>query len=114
MALAARKGMVCASFCVSPPRRLQIKNDRNIIFIAAAVAAYLLNRRAAFAGSLVAHGTAFPRFAAVAALGAILNGSIVAATLSAVDTHYMYAQLAATAVALSVTYGINKAWTFAS
>lgn len=35
VALAGRKGLVRASFCVSPPTGLQIKNDRNIILISA-------------------------------------------------------------------------------
>lgn len=77
-----------------------------------AVIAYLLNRRLAFAGTTVAHGVATLRFAGVAAIGAVLNGGIVAVLSMAVHAHYLYLQIVATVTVLLITYVTNKAWTF--
>lgn len=80
--------------------------------VVGAAISYLLNRRLAFAGTTVAHAAAILRFSGVAAIGAILNGGIVAALSAAVHVHYLCSQIVATVIVLLMTYVTNKAWTF--
>ena len=79
--------------------------------VVGAAISYLLNRRLAFAGTTVPHSAAIIRFAGVAAIGAALNGGIVA-VLSTAVAHYLYSQIVATVMVLLMTYVTNKAWTF--
>jgi len=78
--------------------------------IAGALVNYVLNHRFTFA-SRRAHGTALPRFAAVAAIGIVLN-ALVVATLVNAGAHYLVAQVAATGLVLVAGYLANRAWTF--
>lgn len=80
--------------------------------VVGAAISYLLNRRLAFAGTTVPHSAAILRFAGVAAIGAILNGGIVAVLSTAFHVHYLSSQIVATVVVLLMTYVTNKAWTF--
>lgn len=80
--------------------------------VVGAAIAYLLNRRLAFASTTVPHSAAILRFAGVAAIGAALNGGIVAGLSTAVHAHYIYSQIVATVIVLLMTYVTNKIWTF--
>ncbi len=77
------------------------------------VVAYLGNRRYTFSFSEVGHARAMPRFAAVAAAGAVLNGLIVGAG-AALGVHYLLAQVLATVLVMLATYQLNRIWTFDS
>lgn len=55
----------------------------------------------------------WPRFQATALLGALLGMGVVAAT-QALGGHYLVGQVAATLLALLLTYAINRRWTFAA
>lgn len=77
-----------------------------------ALVAYLGNRRFTFL-TRAPHLRAAPRFLAVAALGAALNGLIVWAGVSVIGLHYLLAQAFATCIVLFITYWLNRVWTFA-
>lgn len=77
-----------------------------------ALIAYAGNRRFTFSNSS-SHARTFPRFIFVAALGALLNGAVVWVGVSLMGWHYLMAQLVATLLALLITYGLNRSWTFA-
>lgn len=53
-----------------------------------------------------------PRFLTVAVMGATLNSLIVWIGISA-EIHYMLAQFFATLIVVSLTYNLNKYWSFA-
>jgi putative flippase GtrA len=72
---------------------------------------YALNHRFTFR-SRKAHGTAFPRFALVAAAGIVLNALVLAAVLAIAGPHYLVAQLVATCAVLAAGFLANRAWTF--
>jgi putative flippase GtrA len=74
--------------------------------------AYALNRRLAFAGTTAPHGRALPRFLATAALGAACSGACVWAGTALAGLHYLLAQVGATLLAMVLTYGVNRRWTF--
>lgn len=76
-----------------------------------AVVAYLGNRHLTFAKSPTRHRHAAPRFAAVALLGALLNGAIVGLAV-ALGCHYAVAQVSATLSVLLLTFQLNKTWSF--
>jgi len=76
-----------------------------------AAASYAANRRLTFA-SATPHSIAVPRFIAVALLGAALNAAIVWAVLHGIGWHYLVAQAIATVLILSLTFGLNRRWTF--
>jgi putative flippase GtrA len=76
-----------------------------------ALAGYAGNRRFTFS-SRAPHGQALPRFAAVAAFGAIASGSIVLAGTELLRLHYLVAQLIATALILWTGFVLNRRWTF--
>lgn len=78
--------------------------------LAGAAVAYLLNRRVTFSVP-VPHRQALPRFAAVAVLGALLNGAIVGSAIRW-GAHYLAAQVAATLAVLLLTFQLNKTWSF--
>jgi putative flippase GtrA len=72
---------------------------------------YALNHRFTFASGR-AHGTALPRFAAVALAGIAINAIVMAALLALLGAHYLAAQVVATGVVLVAGYFANRAWTF--
>lgn len=72
---------------------------------------YGLNHRITFA-SRAPHARAFPRFAALAAAGLVLNAAVIAALVSAARANYLAAQVVATAVVLACTFVGNRRWTF--
>jgi len=80
--------------------------------VCGALIAYAGNRRFTFPGNH-RHRKALPRFLLVAALGAALNGGIVWAGTTILAWHYLAAQVAATLLALVITYSYNRSWTFA-
>ena len=77
-----------------------------------AVVAYALNRRGAFAGTNAPHARALPRFLATAALGAACSGACVWAGTTFAGLNYLVAQAGATVLAMVLTYGVNRRWTF--
>jgi putative flippase GtrA len=72
---------------------------------------YLLNYHFTFA-SRAAHRVTIPRFLAVAALSALLNGLGMWFATTRLGLHYFIAQLGCTAAVLIVGYLLNAAWTF--
>lgn len=82
-------------------------------FAGAAVGAcvvYLLNRRFTF-NSTRQHRETFPRFAALAIFGALLNGGIVA-VLSRIGLHFLLAQVVATIIVLFINFVVSKKWIY--
>ena len=79
-----------------------------------ALVGYVLNSRWTFAGHAVAHRRALPRFLAVAAAGALLNGALVWIGTAALGWHWLAAQCAATAFVLVAGYAINRRWAFSN
>ena len=84
-------------------------------FAGAAVGAcviYLLNRRYTFASSRSrGHAQALPRFALLAAAGAVLNGALVG-LLSGAGMYFLLAQVIATGVILVINFVVSKLWIF--
>ena len=78
--------------------------------IAGACVVYLLNRRYTFASSR-SHVQALPRFALMAALGAVLNGVLVG-LLSAAGLYFLLAQVLATGLILVINFVVSKLWIF--
>lgn len=76
-----------------------------------ALVAYAGNRQFTFS-SRAPHRRTLPRFLLVAAAGAGLNGAVVWAGTTLLTAHYLTAQIAATALVLSITYYLNRLWTF--
>jgi putative flippase GtrA len=82
-------------------------------FAGAAVGAcviYLLNRRYTFASSR-SHAQALPRFALMAAFGAVLNGVLVG-LLSSAGMYFLLAQVLATGLILVINFIVSKLWIF--
>lgn len=71
---------------------------------------YALNHRFTFASERT-HAQALPRFAAVAAMGVVVNAVVVAVLVHA-NVHYLAAQVVATGGVLVAGYLANRAWTF--
>jgi putative flippase GtrA len=80
-------------------------------FVAGACINYTLSRRVVFR-SKVPFTKGLLRFLAIAALGACLNASILAALLMFLPIHYLLAQLVATAMVLVFNFAANRCWTF--
>jgi putative flippase GtrA len=78
--------------------------------VVGACVVYLLNRRFTFA-SKRSHAATLPRFALVAALGAVLNGAVVG-LLSAAGVYFLLAQVVATGVILVINFIVSKLWIF--
>lgn len=78
--------------------------------VAGACVVYLLNRRFTF-NTTRQHRETFPRFAALALFGALLNGAIVGA-LSRIGLHFLLAQIAATVIVLFINFVVSKKWIF--
>ena len=79
-----------------------------------AAVAYVLNRRLAFAGTTAPHAQALPRFLLTAALGAACSGACVWAGTTLAGVHYLVAQAVATVLAMLLTYGVNRRWSFSA
>jgi putative flippase GtrA len=82
-------------------------------FIGASVGAfanYVLNRRFTF-DSRRPHRETLPRFALMAAVGAVLNGLLVGA-LSTAGLHFLLAQAIATVSILILNFVVSKTWIF--
>ncbi|MBL8226717.1 MAG: GtrA family protein [Chromatiales bacterium] len=77
-----------------------------------ALAAYIGNRRVTFA-SQAAHRRVLPRFLVVAAVGALLSGTIVWTGTTLLSLPYLIPQLLATALVLGGGFALNRQWTFA-
>jgi len=80
-------------------------------FCVGALVNYLLARRFVFASDRP-HGSALPRFAAIATAGAAINTGIVALLYGA-GAHYLVAQAVATVAVLAWNFLANRYWTFA-
>ncbi|MEO8080050.1 MAG: GtrA family protein [Caldimonas sp.] len=72
--------------------------------------AYAGNARYTFAGATPSLGS-WLRFQLTAVIGAGISYAIVGAAV-ALGLHYLLAQFVATAVTVSITYAINKRWSF--
>lgn len=84
----------------------------SIGFLLGALTNYLLNYRFTF-HSKRRHREAIPRFYAVAAVGFVLNGLILAFLLNFWDLYYLWSQIFATAIVLLWNFFANLVWTFA-
>lgn len=78
--------------------------------VAGACANYVLNRRFTF-GSHRPHRETLPRFALMAAVGAVLNGALVGVLVTA-GLHFLLAQAIATLVILILNFIVSKLWIF--
>jgi putative flippase GtrA len=79
-------------------------------FCVGALANYLIARRYVFVTARP-HGYTVPRFALVAAAGAVINTAIVALLYGA-GAYYLAAQVAATGIVLAFNFLANRHWTF--
>jgi putative flippase GtrA len=79
--------------------------------VCGALVNYALNHRFTFASDR-SHARALPRFALVAAAGVALNALVMAAVLALAGSHYLVAQVIATAAVLVAGFLTNRAWTF--
>ena len=77
-----------------------------------ACVSYVINRRKAFAQSSARHGHTFPRFMAIACVGAALNSALVWLGVHTLDWHYLAAQALATVLVVGLTFRLNRLWTF--
>lgn len=80
-------------------------------FIVGALINYKLNRRYTFESS-VPHRIGLPRFLVIAAIGMVLNTSIMAVGTLLLKVHYLLLQVFATAVVLLWNFFGNHFWTF--
>ena len=72
---------------------------------------YLSNRRWVFRSART-HAHALPRFAAVAAVGVVVNGAIMWSLVDRAGVDYLLAQVVATGCVFVAGFGINRRWTF--
>jgi putative flippase GtrA len=79
--------------------------------VVGAIINYALNYRYTFA-SRRAHHVALPRFAAISAVGIVLNAAVLSVVLQLVRPHYLVAQVVATGSVLIVGFLANRKWTF--
>jgi putative flippase GtrA len=77
-----------------------------------ALVAYQCNRRFTFPGRSP-HRQALPRFLAVAALGVLLNASVVWSGTELLELNYLIPQVIATALVLAAGFTLNRSWSFA-
>ena len=77
-----------------------------------AIAAYAGNRTFTFPDAKRHHTGALPRFLLVASMGAIVSGAVVRFGVESLHVHYLPSQVIATTLALFLTFGCNRAWTF--
>lgn len=74
---------------------------------------YCLNYRYTFASG-APHRDSAPRFAAIAAVGLILNTLLMWLGVDVVGVHYLLAQVATTGLVLIWSFAGNRYWTFRS
>jgi putative flippase GtrA len=79
--------------------------------IAGAVVNYLLNYRYTF-GSARPHREAASRYVAVSVAGIAVNGGVIAIAAHVLGSHYLVAQVLASAVVLIFAFLVNRLWTF--
>ena len=79
--------------------------------VVGAQVAYLGNSRYTFTGPACGR-TAWWRFQATAGIGALASMAVVGAAVGS-GWHYLVAQVLATAVALWLTFAVNRHWAFA-
>ena len=77
---------------------------------AGACVVYLINQRYTF-DSQRSHTQTLPRFALMAAVGAVLNGMVVG-VLSVAGLYFLLAQMIATVVILVINFIVSKIWIF--
>ena len=78
--------------------------------VVGAVINYILNAKYTF--NHHGHAQALPKFALIAAAGALINGILMKILNSAFGLNYLVAQVLATAIVLGMTYSANSLWTF--
>ena len=81
-------------------------------FVVGALINYVLNYRITF-NSNKRHREALTKFFSVAALGAVINATIMSAGINLFDMYYLVIQVIATCFVLALNFTINKYWTFA-
>ncbi len=77
-----------------------------------AIVNYWLSRNLIFRSER-RHAEALPRFAAMALVGAVLNGLVVGG-LAGLGLHFLLAQVCATLLVLVINYVVSKKWIFPS
>jgi putative flippase GtrA len=80
-------------------------------FVVGAIVNYYCNYRFTFM-STRQHREAVPRFAAVAAAGAVMNSALMYGATRLLEIHYLYSQIAVTALVLLFNFTANRYWTF--
>ena len=80
-------------------------------YVISALLNYYLNHRLTFRSSR-SHGRALPRFAVIAAVGLLINSTMVWALSDRGPLPYLAAQVIATATVLLWNFSANKKWTF--
>jgi len=81
-------------------------------FLGGAIINYFLNRQFTF-DSDARHAVALPKFLTVAAIGMVINVSIMASLSRMLGVQYLLAQVAATLLVLLWNFLANRFWTFA-
>ncbi|MEM7215373.1 MAG: GtrA family protein [Pseudomonadota bacterium] len=76
-----------------------------------AITSYVLNRNYTFRSKLP-HNTAMPRFFAVAALAVFANVLLMKLFVDGVEIPYFAAQVVTTILLITITFGLNKFWSF--
>ena len=82
-------------------------------YLAGGVLSYLLNYSWVF-DSDKAHRAAAPQFFAVAAVGFVLTGLVMAALTGPPALHWLLAQVLTTCVVMLWSFAANRFWTFGS
>jgi putative flippase GtrA len=80
-------------------------------YVISALLNYYLNHRLTFR-SAQSHRRALPRFAVIAAVGLLINSTLVWALSERGRLPYLAAQIIATAVVLVWNFTANRKWTF--
>jgi putative flippase GtrA len=80
-------------------------------YVISALLNYYLNYRLTFR-SVQSHGRALPRFAAVAAVGLLINATVVWVLSEHSPLPYLAAQVVATVIVLAWNFSANRRWTF--
>lgn len=80
-------------------------------YVAGGVVAYLLNRRHTFASERP-HAQAGWRFALVAFAGFCLTYALMTLFVERLGAPYLPAQVVTTAIAMFMTFALNRVWTF--
>jgi len=79
--------------------------------VAGAITNYFLNHRFTFQSD-ASHFSTAPKFFTVALIGAGINWLAMSALTSWTPLHYLIAQAFSTAFVMTVTFVINRAWSF--